>query len=98
MLAENKETYPEIAQELNLKLVQLQKYNDSKNTKYLEEGSVVFIQPKKSRCKARLHISKDNETLYKISQKYGVKLKKLLLRNPNLTNKKLKKGIKVILR
>ena len=98
VLAEKRETYGQIAQELNLKLVRLQKYNDSENTKYLEEGSIVFIQPKKSRCKARLHISKDNETLYKISQKYGVKLKKLLLRNPNLTNEKLKKGIKVILR
>jgi hypothetical protein len=98
VLAEKRETYGQIAQELNLKLVRLQKYNDSENTKFLEEGSIVFIQPKKSRCKARLHISKNNETLYKISQKYGVKLKKLLLRNPNLTNEKLKKGIKVILR
>ena len=98
VLAENRETYGQIAQELNLKLVRLQKYNDSENTKYLEEGSIVFIQPKKSRCKARLHISKNNETLYEISQKYGVKLKKILLRNPNLTNEKLKKGIKVILR
>ena len=98
VLAENRETYGQIAQELNIKLVRLQKYNDSENTKYLEEGSIVFIQPKKSRCKARLHISKNNETLYEISQKYGVKLKKILLRNPNLTNEKLKKGIKVILR
>lgn len=98
VLAENRETYGQIAQELNIKLVRLQKYNDSENTKYLQEGSIVFIQPKKSRCKARLHISKNNETLYEISQKYGVKLKKILLRNPNLTNEKLKKGIKVILR
>lgn len=98
VLAENRETYGQIAQELNIKLVRLQKYNDSENTKYLEEGSIVFIQPKKSRCKARLHISKNNETLYEISQKYGVKLKKILLRNPNLTNEKLKNGIKVILR
>ena len=37
-----------------------------------------------------------NETLYDISQTYGLKLKKLQNRNPSLGSEKLKNGIKII--
>ena len=37
----------------------------------------VFIQPKRNKCKKRIHIAKENETLYEISQYYGIKMKKL---------------------
>ena len=40
----------------------------------------VFIQPKRNKCKKRIILNK-NETLYEISQTYGLKLKKLQKRN-----------------
>ena len=86
------------SKELNLKTIRLQKYNDSKSNNKFKNSCVVFIQPKRNKCKKRIHISNKNETLYEISQTYGLKLKKLQKRNPDLNSKKLKKGVKVILR
>ena len=98
VIAEKMETYAIIAKELNLKTIRLQKYNDSKSNNKFKNSSVVFIQPKRNKCKKRIHISNKNETLYEISQTYGLKLKKLQKRNQDLNSKKLKKGVKVILR
>ena len=98
VIAEKMETYALIAKELNLKTIRLQKYNDSKSNNKFKNSCVVFIQPKRNKCKKRIHISNKNETLYEISQTYGLKLKKLQKRNPDLNSKKLKKGVKVILR
>ena len=92
------ETFEVLAEELNLKLWQLYKYNDSKSNKRLAKGTKVFIQPKRNKCKTRIHIAKDNETLYEISQFYGVKMKKLLKRNSLFNQNSLKSGDKVRLR
>ena len=98
VIANDLENYQIIAEELNLKLWQLYKYNDSKSNKILAAGTKVFIQPKRNKCKKRIHIAKENETLYEISQYYGVKMKKLKKRNSFFTEKKLKSGDKIRLR
>ncbi len=98
VIAHDLETYQIIAEELNLKLWQLHKYNDSKSNKSLVAGTKVFIQPKRNKCKKRIHIAKDNETLYEISQYYGVKMKKLQKRNQFFVENQLKSGDKIRLR
>ena len=98
VIANDLENYQIIAEELNLKLWQLYKYNDSKSNKILAAGTKVFIQPKRNKCKKRIHIAKENETLYEISQYYGVKMKKLQKRNSFFTENKLKSGDKIRLR
>ena len=98
VIANDLETYQIIAEELNLKLWQLYKYNDSKSNKSLAGGTKVFIQPKRNKCKKRIHIAKDNETLYEISQYYGIKMKKLQKRNLFFVENQLKSGDKIRLR
>ena len=98
VIANGLETYQIIAEELNLKLWQLYKYNDSKSNNRLAAGTKVFIQPKRNKCKKRIHVAKDNETLYEISQYYGLKLKKLQKRNLFFTENKLNRGDKIRLR
>tara|TARA_B100001093_G_scaffold386881_1_gene372854 strand:- start:1694 stop:2566 length:873 start_codon:yes stop_codon:yes gene_type:complete len=98
VIANDLETYQIIAEELNLKLWQLYKYNDSKSNNRLAAGTKVFIQPKRNKCKKRIHVAKDNETLYEISQYYGLKLKKLQKRNLFFTENKLNRGDKIRLR
>ena len=98
VIAERLETYTIIAKELNIKTWQLQKYNDSKNNNKFNSSRIVFIQPKRNKCKKRIHLTNKNETLYDISQTYGLKLKKLQNRNPSLGSEKLKNGLKIILR
>ena len=98
VIANELETYQIIAEELNLKLWQLYKYNDSKSNDRLAAGTKVFIQPKRNKCKKRIHIVKDNETLYEISQYYGLKLKKLQRRNLFFKENQLNRADKIRLR
>ena len=98
VIAKDLENYQIIAEELNLKLWQLYKYNDSKSNKILAAGTKVFIQPKRNKCKKRIHIAEENETLYEISQYYGVKMKKLQKRNSFFIENQLKSGDKIRLR
>ena len=70
----------------------------SKSNKSLAGGTKVFIQPKRNKCKKRIHIAKDNETLYEISQYYGIKMKKLQKRNLFFVENQLKSGDKIRLR
>ena len=95
---ENQDTYMTIAKDLNLKLRQLQKYNDSKETNILAEGTIVFIQPKRKKGKVKIHTYNKNESLISISQFYGVKLKSLKKRNDLILKKGLNNGDKLRLR
>lgn len=96
--SENQDTYITIAKDLNLKLRQLQKYNDSKETNILAEGTIVFIQPKRKKGKVKIHTYNKNESLISISQFYGVKLKSLKKRNDLILKKGLNNGDKLRLR
>ena len=96
--SENQDTYMTIAKDLNLKLRHLQKYNDSKETNILAEGTIVFIQPKRKKGKVKIHTYNKNESLISISQFYGVKLKSLKKRNDLILKKGLNNGDKLRLR
>ena len=96
--SENQDTYITIAKDLNLKLRQLQKYNDSNETNILAEGTIVFIQPKRKKGKVKVHTYYKNESLMSISQFYGVKLKRLKKRNDLILKKGLNNGDKLRLR
>ena len=96
--SENQDTYITIAKDLNLKLWQLQKYNDSNETNILAEGTIVFIQPKRKKGKVKIHTYNKNESLISISQFYGVKLKSLKKRNDLILKKGLNNGDKLRLR
>ena len=96
--SENQDTYITIAKNLNIKLWQLQKYNDSKETNILAEGTIVFIQPKRKKGKVKVHTYNKNESLISISQFYGVKLKSLKKRNDLILKKGLNSGDKLRLR
>ena len=96
--SENQDTYITIAKNLKIKLWQLQKYNDSKETNILAEGTIIFIQPKRKKGKVKVHTYNKNESLISISQFYGVKLKSLKKRNDLILKKGLNNGDKLRLR
>ena len=96
--SENQDTYITIAKNLKIKLWKLQKYNDSKETNILAEGTIVFIQPKRKKGKVKVHTYNKNESLISISQFYGVKLKSLKKRNDLILKKGLNNGDKLRLR
>ena len=60
---------------------ELLKYNESENDRTLTEGEKVYLQPKRRKGTKPHHIVLANETMYSISQLYGIKLKHLYKKN-----------------
>ncbi|MFT6166424.1 MAG: LysM repeat protein [Vicingaceae bacterium] len=75
------DSYEKIAEEFDMGLWQLYKYNDLDKDKELFDEGVLFLQPKRSKAKEEYHIVRTGETMWDISQKYGIKYKKLLKKN-----------------
>ena len=62
---------------------ELPKYNELSNTDNLEPGQVLYLQPKRNKADVRnkIHLVREGEDMYSISQKYGIKLEKLYALN-----------------
>lgn len=76
--AKGGETITQIANELEQMPGWIAGWNDLPKDQPLEEGQTIFIQPKRNKSRApEYHTAELGETLWGISQRYGVKLKKL---------------------
>jgi LysM repeat protein len=98
VLAKAGDSYFSIANENNIRLWQVLKYNDAGKTDIPEEGEIVYIMPKRSSAKEKFHIVKEGEDMHYISQLYAVKLKKLYRRNHLSSEDKLTEGQKILLK
>ncbi len=95
------ETYKSIAASNNLFFKEILKYNDLVQDQTLYPGTVVYLQPKKNRAAKGLEkhiVEEDDETLWDIAQRYGVRLKKLCKRNGMTADRKLVEGEVIKLR
>ena len=97
-IAEENDTYLSIAKKYEMMLWQIHKYNDVGKGSEPEAGQVVFLKPKRSRSATETHTVTEGETLYSISQKYAVKLKKLYKYNSLGPGDKLSAGQKIRLK
>jgi len=77
IIAKQGDTFMKLAQELETGVWVLYKYNDMNKDSALKPGQMVYIQPKRNRCAEEKCQVRPGETMHDISQKYGVKLKKL---------------------
>jgi hypothetical protein len=59
----------------------LMKFNDLKYPGALETGQIVYLQVKKRKSSVASHIVQNGESLYEISQRYGILMKLLLKRS-----------------
>jgi membrane-bound lytic murein transglycosylase D len=64
----------------------------------LVSGQMVYLEPKKRTGAIAQHIVKPGETLYTISQAYGVALSQLYKMNKLKTGHPVKHGQKILLR
>lgn len=95
------DTFYRIAEEFNLGMWQLYKYNELGKRDVLHEGEIIYISPKsnKSTKGYNVHVCERDMTLRDVSQLEGVKLNKLMEYNDIITpDEVLPKGTKVILR
>ncbi len=98
IVAKKGDTFYKIAEEFELTLSQLHRYNDfPKGKDFLQVGDIVYLQPKRSAAKEQKEITlAKNMNAKEISQTYGVKAKDIVKKN-NLTSSELTltKGKKV---
>lgn len=73
------DTYAEIAQEFNLTEKRLLLYNDLIEATDILPGTIVYIKAKKKKAAPGYmqHVVKEGENMYRISQKYAMKLQQL---------------------
>ncbi|MCC6936800.1 MAG: glucosaminidase domain-containing protein [Flavobacteriales bacterium] len=76
--AKSGDTFRKLAADLEMTHGMLARWNDMDKESSLTEGQIIFIQPKRSTPKsATIHTVQQGETLWSISQQYGIKLSKL---------------------
>lgn len=102
IIARKGDTYYKIAQEFQLGMWQLYKYNDFGDKKdILSPGDIVYIDPKRLHAKEKnaVYVAKTDVKLYEISQQEGIKVSSLMKMNAILDeNSTISKGQKVLLR
>lgn len=78
-------TVEELARRVDLSVKRILSYNEQLNdgTQRVEVDKRVYLQPKRNsyRGRDRYHVVQENETMFDISQRYAIKLDKLLRRN-----------------
>ncbi|CAN5373315.1 glucosaminidase domain-containing protein [soil metagenome] len=92
------DSFMKIAKELDMGVWQLYKYNDLNKNAALTPGQLLYIQPKKRKSKEATHLVKPGESIYDISQQYGVKVKFLYKYNNLPAGAQPKAGENLLLR
>jgi len=92
------DTFYGIAEQHEMNLWQILRYNDLNKGDVLNVGDVIYLQPKKSKSKEGFHIVQEGESMRDISQLYGVKLKKLYKKNLLIVGTQPNVGDKIFLR
>lgn len=77
------DSYESLTKELKLKDWELYTYNDFAKGRTLRTNEILYIESKHKKADKghKQHIAESDDTMHYISQRYGLKLKKLLRRN-----------------
>ncbi len=82
IIAEKGDTFHSLAVEFGLFGWQIVKYNELNRSDELQEGQIVYLQKKRRRSQSHeTHTVAVGETIYGISQQYGIRLNALLRMN-----------------
>ena len=85
VIAKRGDTFRSIADDVDVSYRKLAKFNERDKNDVLEEGEYVWLQKKRRKApkdyKGYIHYVKDGESMYSISQKYGIRLKNLYKMN-----------------
>lgn len=81
IVAGRNDRIPALAKKADISLSKFLKYNDLGIDGLLIPGQVYYMKSKRGKAKAHYHVAQPGETLWSISQKFGIKLKKLKSKN-----------------
>lgn len=77
VIAKEGDTFQRIADELDMMDWQIRKYNDFARQERPQAGEIIYLQPKRNKAKSAWHTLAEGESMRDVSQRYGIKLKKL---------------------
>ena len=88
IIANTGDTFKSLSNEFGISRRKLIKYNDLYKEYNLKAGDIIYLEKKNNKAtkEYRFHTTANGESLYSISQKYGIKLKKLYKMNPEYEN------------
>ena len=84
VIARDGDTFKSLSKELRVSKRKIRKYNDLYKGYSFREGDIVYLNNKNNKAVKgyNFHTTKKGESLYTISQMYGIKLKSLYRMNP----------------
>lgn len=82
----------ELAKKGDIDLSRFLKYNDIQITDPIIDGQVYYYKKKRAKAQAHYYVAQPGETLWSISQKFGIRLKKLMVKNRMREEKELQAG------
>lgn len=99
IVARRGDTFKSLGEEFGVSERKLADYNDRDKKSIISEGDYIYLQKKRSKAdkafKKRPHIVAPGESLYDISQRYGIRLKKLIKKNPEALENGVRSGDKI---
>ena len=100
IVAKNGDSFESLTAEFGKLPWELIRYNDLPANSHVDSSQVIYIQPKRNAAAPgyRTHTVKERETMYTISQLYGIKLEKLYEKNGLTWQSELKPGTVLQLR
>ena len=102
VLARKGETFKSLGKELGISYRKLARYNERDKKDELVENEIIYLKKKKRKAdkkyKGLYHTVKSGESMYSISQTYGIRLKNLYKRNKLKADYEIHPGDKLKLR
>lgn len=94
------DTPQSIGDEFNMKVWELYKYNDLPDDHRLQVNEILYIVPKRNKAirSSETHVFQADETMHYVSQRYGIRLKKLYRLNRMRYGERPVAGTKIYLR
>lgn len=88
IVANTGDTFKSLSKELGISRRKLIKYNDLYKEYNIKAGDIIYLEKKRNKAnkKYNFHTTGNGESLYTISQKYGIRLKNLYKMNPEYEN------------
>ena len=75
------DTVEKLSKKYQMRPWQFYKYNEIEKGTEFSQGDVVYLQPKRKKARKEYHVVKDGETMWEISQRYGIRLQALYDKN-----------------
>lgn len=99
VVVQDGDTYYKIAHDFDMRLWQLHNYNETGKQTCLQVGDIVYLQPKRRHSqKEEMHTARFGETMYYISQLYGIKTRHLYKMNNMTDGQEPSAGQKILLK